>query len=73
MTIFSSINDNDIIFIDEIHGINKNIEELFYSALEEGTIDVALGVDGDKKIMRMKLKNFVWLLPQQKLICYPNP
>ncbi|TPI01587.1 Holliday junction branch migration DNA helicase RuvB [Mycoplasma struthionis] len=58
LTLFSSINENDIIFIDEIHGINKNIEEMLYSALEDKVIDVVLGVDGDKKIMRMQLKNF---------------
>ncbi|TPR54087.1 Holliday junction branch migration DNA helicase RuvB [Metamycoplasma neophronis] len=58
LTIFSSIQDNTIIFIDEIHGINKNVEELLYSAMEDNVIDVVLGVDGDKKIMRMKLKNF---------------
>ncbi len=58
LTIFSSIEENTIIFIDEIHGINKNIEELLYSAMEDNVIDIALGVDGDKKIMRMKLKKF---------------
>lgn len=73
LTIFSSINDNDIIFIDEIHGINKNIEELFYSALEEGTIDVALGVDGDKKIMRMKLKKFCLIAATTKINLLSKP
>ncbi|AWX69225.1 Holliday junction branch migration DNA helicase RuvB [[Mycoplasma] anseris] len=58
LTLLSSIKENDIIFIDEIHGMNKNLEELLYSAMEEGVVDLAIGVDGDKRIMRMKLKNF---------------
>lgn len=58
LTLLSSFKDNDIVFIDEIHGINKNIEELLYSALEDGVVDVAIGVDGDKRIMRMKLNKF---------------
>lgn len=58
LTLLSSIKENDIVFIDEIHSINKNIEELLYSALEDGVVDVAIGVSGDKKIMRMKLNKF---------------
>ena len=58
LTLLSSFKDNDIVFIDEIHGINKNIEELLYSALEDGVVDIAIGVDGDKRIMRMKLNKF---------------
>ncbi|RMA78647.1 Holliday junction DNA helicase subunit RuvB [Metamycoplasma subdolum] len=58
LTLLSSIKENDIIFIDEIHGINKNLEELLYSAMEDNVIDIPIGVDGDKRIMRMQLKNF---------------
>ncbi|MDC8918128.1 Holliday junction branch migration DNA helicase RuvB [Metamycoplasma hyosynoviae] len=58
LTMLSSIKENDIVFIDEIHGINKNIEELLYSALEDGVVDVVIGVDGDKRIMRMRLNKF---------------
>ncbi|WP_373441288.1 Holliday junction branch migration DNA helicase RuvB [Metamycoplasma equirhinis] len=58
LTIFSSIQENDIIFIDEIHSINKNVEELLYSAMEDKVLDVTIGPEGDKRIMRLKLKNF---------------
>ncbi|VEU59804.1 Holliday junction branch migration DNA helicase RuvB [Mesomycoplasma neurolyticum] len=58
LTIFSSIKKGDIIFIDEIHSINKNIEELFYTAMEEYVIDVQIGLEGESKIMRMKLPTF---------------
>lgn len=58
LTLFASITEKDILFIDEIHGINKNAEELLYSALEDGVIDVMIGPDGDQKLMRMKLPKF---------------
>ncbi|AWX42824.1 Holliday junction DNA helicase RuvB [Metamycoplasma cloacale] len=58
LTLLSSIKENDIIFIDEIHCINHNLEELLYTAMEDGVIDITLGVDGDKRIMRMTLKPF---------------
>lgn len=58
LSIFASIENNDIIFIDEIHSINKNIEELIYSAMEENVIDIPIGPEGEKRIVRMKIKNF---------------
>ncbi len=58
LSLFSTIENNDVILIDEIHGINKQIEELLYSALEEGVVDVPIGVDGESKIIRMKLPIF---------------
>lgn len=58
LSLFGSLKKGDIIFIDEIHGINKNVEELLYSALEEKVIDVSVGPEGDQKIIRMKLPDF---------------
>lgn len=67
LSILANISQNTIIFIDEIHGINKNIEELLYSAMEEFVIDLQIGVDGEKKIMRMKLPNFTLIGASTKL------
>lgn len=58
LSLFGALKKGDIIFIDEIHGINKNVEELLYSALEEKVIDVNIGPEGDQKIIRMKLPEF---------------
>lgn len=54
----ANVEKGHIIFIDEIHSINKNIEELLYSAMEEFVIDIQIGVEGESKIMRMKLPEF---------------
>lgn len=58
LSLFGSLAKGDVIFIDEIHGINKNVEELIYSAMEEGFIDLVIGTEGDSKIVRMKLPEF---------------
>jgi Holliday junction DNA helicase RuvB len=58
-TLFASLEENTILFIDEIHGINKNIEELIYSALEEGVIDVLIGNESEGKIVRINLPKFI--------------
>ncbi|WP_412031401.1 Holliday junction branch migration DNA helicase RuvB [Metamycoplasma buccale] len=73
LTLLSSIKENDVIFIDEIHGINKNLEELLYLALEEGVIDLTIGVDGDKRIMRMKLKKFTLVAATTKFNLLSKP
>ncbi|QJG67278.1 Holliday junction branch migration DNA helicase RuvB [Mycoplasma phocoenae] len=73
ITLFSSINENDIIFIDEIHSVNKNLFELLYSAMEEQAIDIVLGVEGDKKIMRLKLKAFSLIAATTKFDALSQP
>ena len=58
LSIFVGIENNDVIFIDEIHSINSGLEELIYSAMEDNVIDVPTGPDGEKRIIRMKIKPF---------------
>ena len=58
LSLLGSIIKNDIIFIDELHGINRNVEEMIYSALEDGVIDIMIGPEGDSKIIRFELPSF---------------
>lgn len=73
LAMLANITKNSIIFIDEIHSINKNIEELLYSAMEEFVIDLQIGVDGENKIMRMKLPNFTLIGASTKLAQISTP
>ncbi|MBG0730879.1 Holliday junction branch migration DNA helicase RuvB [Mycoplasma sp. 'Moose RK'] len=73
LSVLANISQNTIIFIDEIHGINKNIEELLYSAMEEFVIDLQIGVDGERKIMRMKLPSFTLIGASTKLAQISTP
>ena len=52
LSIFTSVQENDIIFIDEIHSMNSNLEELIYSAMEDNVIDIQIGPEGEKRILR---------------------
>ena len=61
LSLFASVTNGDVLFIDEVHGINKSVEELLYSAMEDGVIDIMIGPDGDQKIMRMKLPKFTMI------------
>ncbi|OAB49106.1 Holliday junction branch migration DNA helicase RuvB [Mycoplasmopsis gallinarum] len=61
LSVFSVLNEGDIVFIDEIHSINKNVEELIYGAMEDFKIDIIIGPEGDSKVMRMNLKKFTLL------------
>ncbi|WGI37061.1 Holliday junction branch migration DNA helicase RuvB [Mesomycoplasma lagogenitalium] len=67
LSIFGSIKKGDLIFIDEIHSLNKNVEELLYSAMEEYVIDIQIGVEGESKIMRMKLPEFTLIAATTKI------
>lgn len=57
-SILAAIKKNDIIFIDEIHRINKKIEEILYSAMEDFSLDLIIGEGSQGKIVKIKLPNF---------------
>lgn len=73
LSVFSNINEHDIIFIDEIHSINKNVEELIYNAMEDFKIDLILGPEGNTKVMRMSLKPFTLIGATTKLNLISQP
>ncbi len=56
--ILSSLDAGDIIFIDEIHRMNKSVEEIFYSALEDYKIDIMVGKGPTARSIRISLKPF---------------
>jgi Holliday junction DNA helicase RuvB len=57
-SILSNLAENDILFIDEIHRLNKNIEEVLYPAMEEFALDIVLGKGPGARSMRMSLPKF---------------
>jgi Holliday junction DNA helicase RuvB len=58
LSIFANIKEKDIIFIDEIHALSKQVEELLFSAIEDNVVDILVGTEGESKIVRFKLKSF---------------
>jgi len=56
--ILTGLSENDILFIDEIHRINKTVEEILYPALEDYTLDIIIGKGPTAKSIRINLPKF---------------
>src|SRR5690606_22126511 len=56
--ILTSLETNDVLFIDEIHRLNHAVEETLYSAMEDCEIDILLGKGPTARSMKIGLKPF---------------
>jgi len=57
-SILTSLKKGDILFIDEIHRLNKIVEETLYSAMEDYVLDIVLGKGPSARSVRLKLQKF---------------
>lgn len=56
--ILTSLSENDVLFIDEIHRMNRNVEEILYPALEDYTLDIIIGKGSSSRSIRLDLPKF---------------
>ena len=56
--ILNSLNDVDVLFVDEIHRLNRIIEEILYPAMEDFTIDIVIGKGAGARSVRLELPKF---------------
>jgi len=56
--ILTNLNENDVLFIDEIHRLNKNVEEVLYPALEDYALDIIIGKGPSARSIRLDLPKF---------------
>ena len=56
--ILTTLSENDVLFIDEIHRLNKNVEEILYPALEDYVLDIIIGKGPTAKSIRLNLPHF---------------
>ena len=56
--LLTNLQENDVLFIDEIHRMNKSIEEVLYPALEDYCIDIIIGKGPTAKSIRIDLPKF---------------
>ncbi len=68
-----SIKENDVIFIDEIHAINKQCFELLYSLMEDFSLDITIGKDFNSKTTRIKVPKFTLVGATTSLTKIPKP
>ena len=56
--ILSNLQEGDILFVDEIHRLNRQVEEVLYPAMEDFAIDIMLGKDSSARSIRLDLPKF---------------
>ena len=56
--LLTNLNENDILFIDEIHRMNRSVEEILYPAMEDRQIDIIIGQGPSASSICLELKNF---------------
>ncbi|MEK9130361.1 MAG: Holliday junction branch migration DNA helicase RuvB [Patescibacteria group bacterium] len=56
--ILTNLQDGDILFIDEIHRLNRVIEEILYPAMEDYALDIVIGKGPSAKTLRLNLSRF---------------
>ena len=57
-SILSNLREGDVLFIDEIHRMNRNVEEILYPALEDYTLDIIIGKGSSARSIRLDLPKF---------------
>ena len=57
-SILTNLNENDVLFIDEIHRMNHSVEEVLYPAMEDKALDFIIGKGPSARSMRISLPNF---------------
>ena len=56
--VLNGLKEGDILFVDEIHRLNKQVEEVLYPAMEDFAIDIMLGKGADARSIRLNLPRF---------------
>lgn len=56
--ILTNLEENDVLFIDEIHRLNRSVEEVLYSAMEDYALDIMIGKGPSARSIRLDLAKF---------------
>jgi len=72
-SILTNLQDGDILFIDEIHRLNKSIEEVLYPAMEDFKLDIIIGKGPSARTLQLDLPKFTLIGATTKLGALSNP
>lgn len=72
-SILTNLNEGDILFIDEIHRLNKIIEEVLYPAMEEFKLDIIIGKGPSARTLRLDLPKFTLIGATTKIGSLSSP
>ncbi len=71
--ILTNLSKGDILFIDEIHRLNKNIEEILYPAMEDFSIDIIVGKGPSARTLKLDLSEFTLVGATTRLSLISSP
>jgi len=71
--ILTNLNQGDILFIDEIHRLNKTIEEILYPAMEDYALDIIIGKGPTARTLRLDLPRFTIIGATTKISLLSSP
>ena len=71
--ILTNLNENDVLFIDEIHRINRSVEEVLYSAMEDFCLDIIIGKGPSARSIRLDLTKFTLIGATTRVGMLKNP
>ncbi len=72
-SILTNLSNGDILFIDEIHRLNKNIEEVLYPAMESGVLDIIIGKGPSARTIQLDLPPFTLIGATTKIAMISSP
>jgi holliday junction DNA helicase RuvB len=72
-SILTNLSDGDVLFIDEIHRLNKSIEEILYPAMEDFKLDIIIGKGPSARTIQLDLPKFTLIGATTKLGSLSNP
>ena len=72
-SILTNLNDGDILFVDEIHRLNKLIEEVLYPAMEDFKLDIIIGKGPSAKTIQLDLPRFTFIGATTRLGSISSP
>lgn len=72
-SIITNLSAGDILFIDEIHRLNKNIEEVLYPAMESGVLDIVVGKGPSARTVQLELPPFTLIAATTKISLVSSP
>jgi Holliday junction DNA helicase RuvB len=73
VSILTNLKQGDVLFIDEIHRLNRVVEEVLYSAMEDFAVDIVLGKGPAARTMRIKLPRFTLVGATTRLALLTGP
>lgn len=71
--VLTNLNSGDILFIDEVHRLNKTIEEVLYPAMESGVMDIIIGKGPSARTIQLDLQPFTLIAATTRIALLSSP